>query len=301
MGLLDYFRKGRRPQPSNDPYTTVPQNMGSGTPVTSFGYGPLVSKIDESFFGNGVFERGLEDFPWSGIAEYGDIFPAGMGGGSRPHPRHHRHREWNTGYGVTEGGVQPGPVGSGGIGSHSARFAGEAPPAGGEGYQNGGQSTLPGQMPSFDSQMGWNSGGGVPYPQRSTMGAPLKTYLTQHGDSFDRIADKHWGPGMSGTTIHQANPGLTGNSQDEIAPGHMINVPSAPPLGPVPGGVAGNGVGPGANQSPTRSRQHGPGMFSANVQADASLSAGQGKGRPAPGTGGSTNRGGRGIQKGRRT
>lgn len=261
---------------------TEPSNKGIGASVTAFGYGNLDSKINASFFGNGVVEMSSEE-----LADvYTDIFPVGMGIRSQTRV----------------------PTGAGGIGTHGPRWAGESAPAGGEGFQNYGQGTGP-RRPANRRPIGLNfhehhHGGGSPHPQKTTMGSPLNTYMSQHGDTFDNVANKMWGPGQNGTLIHQANPGLAGDPHSSIAPGHMLNIPSAPPIGLAPSGVAGNGVGPGSWQPSTRSRQQGRGMHhqfgvaGAGHGDDDDLSTASAMGeRPKPGRGGHGKRHGRGIQK----
>lgn len=245
--------EGNAPAPGSVSGTS-PQNKGLTVDVTAQGYGDLDSKINGSFFGNGVVELAslnMEDV-------YSDVFPVGMGGQIR-----------------SLGGV---PTGAGGIGTHTKRWDGEAPPVGGEGYQNYGQGTGPSQ-PRNTRPIGLNfleghhHGGGAPHPQKTTMGSPIKTYMTQHGDNMDNVANKMWGPGQNGTLIHQANPGIAGNPQEALTPGHMLKIPAAPPIGLAPSGVAGNGVGAGTWTASTRARGMGKGQgmgVGATIEADAS-------------------------------
>jgi phage tail protein X len=114
------------------------------------------------------------------------------------------------------------------------------------------------------------------------MGVALNTYRSQHGDNFHNVANKMWGPGQSGETIHQANPGIAGGPSDPIEPGHMLNIPSAPPVGTAPSGEAGNGVGAGSWKGSTRARNMSASLHT-NPIGD------QGKDdekRPRPGTAG---------------
>lgn len=300
--LMKLSKGGGRPKgPPNPPGQQVrgteDQSKGITQSVTAMGYGSLDSKIDASFFGNEVFNySGPGAVPWLGISDYADIFPVGMGKDGR-HPRHRhsaRHRAYLAGVGVRD--TDWGPTGAGGIGLHRPNWQGESAPAGGEGFQNSGQATFSGQRGGSTWGM---AGGGGPHAQKTTMGTPLNTYLSQHGDTFDNVANKMWGPGMNGTLIHQANPGLAKSPSHEIGPGHMLNIPSAPPIGLAPSGVAGNGVGPGSWQAASRSRGAGKAMGEiAPPDEDLSTASKIGE-RPQPGRGGHGKRGGRGIQKAR--
>lgn len=254
---------------------TEPQNKGLTIDVNAAGYGSLDSKINGSFFGNGVVELAslnMEDV-------YSDVFPVGMGGQIR-----------------SLGGV---PSGAGGIGTHTKRWEGEAPPVGGEGYQNYGQGTGP-RKARNTRPIGLNfhehhHGGGGPHPQKTTMGSPIHTYMTQHGDNMHNVANKLWGPGQNGTLIHQANPGIAGSPDEALHPGHMLNIPAAPPIGLAPSGVAGNGVGAGTWTTSTRARGMGKGQgmgIGATLEADAE--AGKMGVRPRPGKAGHRRREGRG-------
>lgn len=271
---------------------TAGQNTGAVSAVTDFGYGPSDSRIDGSFFGNEMLDHSGPMSIGADIRGYVDIFPQGMHG-----HRHHHH-----GPGEIYGNDNV-PSGAGGVGTHRARWYGEAPPAGGEGYQNYGQSTGPHKSRS-GRPIGLNyrehRGGGGPHAQKTTMGTPLNTYMSQHGDTMDNVANKMWGPGQNGTLIHQANPGIAHTPQSEMHAGHHLKIPSAPPVGLAPSGVAGNGVGSGAWKQSTRSRMTSAGLYDVGQpQAEELSSAGIMGARPKPGKSGHGKRGGRGIQKGR--
>lgn len=296
---------GEPGQPLPHPTTTMPQNIGDAHPIPSFGYG-LDAKIDASFFGNEIMDySGPTSIPWQGFGDYSDVFPFGVDG---HHRHHHHHRHSGRELHLMSMGIHDRdwvPVGSGGIGTHGPQWMGETAPAGGEGFHNHGQSYFPGQRPSLNSLMGWNNGfrehgGGVPHPQKTTMGAPLGSYVTQHGDTFDRIATKMWGPGANGTTMHQANPGLVGTAHDRMPAGHHVNIPSAPPEGLAPAGVSGSGVGTGSWMRQSRARGHGSGMNNVFGRQGTGVDKPEGpSARVAPGKAGAGNRGGRGRQKGR--
>lgn len=249
---------------------TAGQNTGQVSAVTDFGYGPSDSMISASFFGNGILDHsGPTSIPW-GIDGYSDVFNV--------------------------------PNGSGGVGTHSPRWAGDAPPAGGEGYQNYGQSTGPHKSRN-SRPIGLNyreHGCGGPHPQKTTMGSPIGSYMSQHGDTMDNVANKMWGPGQNGNLIHQANPGIASTPSSPMDPGHQLNIPSAPPVGLAPSGVSGNGVGAGSWKQSTRSRMSSAGLHDIRPEQNDDLSAAGKMGkRPAPGKGGHGKRGGRGIQRGR--
>lgn len=271
---------------------TAAQSHGS-TPVTDMS----ATHIDGSFFGNDIFDySGPMAIPIGGFENYVDVFPNGLHGRHRHHHRHHPHSSeqlYLASLGVHDRNWAP--VGAGGIGEHHARWQGEVPPVGGEGFQNHGQSAFVGQRPSTNSLNGYHNGfkthhgGGIPHPQITSMGTPLTTYLTQAGDSFDKIANKLWGPGLNGNLIQTTNPGMSNDTHSELPPGHSINIPAAPPVGTAPSGVAGNGVGAGANQVATRTKISGAlGMHMAITgdQAGNRPKEHRGRGRSHPGKAG---------------
>lgn len=126
-------------------------------------------------------------------------------------------------------------VGAGGYGPRAPRWAGEAAPAGGEGYQNDGGNTTPQQAART---------GGMPWQQVTTHGTRGQSYRTIPGDTVAGVAADFHGPGATPTAIQEANPGV---GRGMLRSGTELVIPPAAPAGPPPpGGPAGNGVGGGS-------------------------------------------------------
>lgn len=169
------------------------------------------------------------------------------------------------------------PPGAGGYGPRQARWEGEAPPSGGEGFMNNGLMESGGK-PIVT--------GGMPWQQQTMMGVAGQVYRIAPGDTLASIAAKFHGPGASYQAIMDANPGLS-TSQGYLASGQQLLIPPAAHAGPpAPGGPTGNGVGGGSvsrNQSlSTRAKQaHTAGYYAVpRDQAQPQAAA------PAPGSSG---------------
>lgn len=214
------------------------QNLGFDTVRFGDAYGPGVSYIDPSFFGDGPLSL------WAaGPMEYSDVF--GGFGRDRRDGRGHRRDRGRRMFGARGGGrdlFDP-PPGGGGFGYHHSRGPSFPPvPVGGEGFENGGQNVA-----AFGGHRA--RGAGMPWDQQSTMGTSGNSYLIQRGDTLNGIAAKLWGQGSSYQGLAQANAGILNGKgpNDSLAAGLTITIPGAPSSGPpAPGGPAGNGVGGGS-------------------------------------------------------
>jgi phage tail protein X len=224
------------------------QYLGADPIANGAAFGPNVSYIDGSFFGEGPLSL------WSaGPMDYSDTF----------HRRHREHRGRNRrrhgaqlfGYPGGNRDLFDSPPGAGGFGEHRWRGPGwpEAPP-GGEGYENGGQGYVAGAG-GFRARgsMPWGTGAGMPPPQMSTVGAGAGSYQVQQGDTLNSIAARFWGPGSSGEGLLQANAqaiasdGIGADYNSPLPTGLQLAIPGAPQSGPpAPGGPAGNGIGGGS-------------------------------------------------------
>lgn len=207
---------------SKDGYGTIPYN------IDSLVGGQGVSFIDGSFFGQGPLSL------WTaGPMDYSDTF----GGG------HGRRRGRNGGHEWGSVGDDF-PAGAGGYGYHHWHGPGFPPsPAGGEGFDNAGQSFLGG----FGG--GPAHTGGNPWPQQTQVGTQGQQYRVQKGDTFDSIASKFWGKGSDSSSLQQANSGVAGGGSrgGKLRAGVTLTIPGAPQGGPPsPGGPSGNGVGGGS-------------------------------------------------------
>jgi len=248
VGSYLLFRKPGKPGSGKDqsggqlmPYSSyqgsgVAQNIGGDADSINVSsgmvYGALTSQINDGFFGQGPLSL------WTaGPMDYSDVF------GGRRRRRHHRGR-WA---GQESGNVGDDfPVGAGGYGYHHSKGPMFPPaPAGGEGYDNAGQSTVGG----FGGGIALS--GGNPFAQQTTMSAQGDMYMVQKGDTYERIAHKLWGRGADPGPLIQANKSFTGHGRNsgrgDLPGGLVLVVPGAPHSGPAaPGGPAGNGVGGGS-------------------------------------------------------
>ena len=214
------------------------QNLGWDAYPVEYAYGPLVSYSDPSFFGEGPLSL------WTaGPMEYTDIF--GGYGGRRNHRGRdrRRYRGGLSGFGGSRRDLFDSPPGAGGFGYHHPKGPGFPPaPAGGEGFDNAGQNVT-----GFGG--GPAHGGGMPFPQQTTIGANANSYIVQSGDTLAGIAAKLWGAGSDFSAIATANAGVTKGKGPNVglAAGLTLTIPGAPSQGPAaPGGPAGNGVGGGS-------------------------------------------------------
>lgn len=229
-----------------DPYNaafawTSNQNLGEDMSLAGVNASANLSYADESFFGPLAL-------PLAGPMDYSTVYGPRWrrrhrdrdGDDWRGGRRHHRRGgRWSGGGDLDDDG----PAGAGGFGEHRWRGPGYPPaPPGGEGFDNGGQNAV-----GFGG--GIASGGGLPFPQQTTVGASGNFYVAQHGDSIERIADKMWGPGSNGEALYAANRRVLGqrDRDDRIPAGLGLTIPGAAHHGPpAPGGPAGNGVGGGS-------------------------------------------------------
>lgn len=221
------------------------QNIGWGAMPDNLAFGPGVSYIDGSFFGDGPLSL------WSaGAMDYSDTFQGWSG--QRRGGRGRRGRRGLYGFGRSDRRTlgDDHPPGAGGYGRHRRKWDGQQVPSGGEGFGNGGDGFVAGAG-GFGARgsMGWETGGGMPCPQQSTMGASGGQYHVQAGDTLSGIAARLWGNGADASGLLAANANVIGGQgvNATLDSGLVLTVPGAPNSGPpAPGGPAGNGIGGGS-------------------------------------------------------